>query len=296
MEDTEEMALSAYRAATKALYAAEAAVKEAQAAWKRALELDPALVDIQKRLEQLNQELPVESHFGRLSQAYFDIRYTEGLERSTGFDIQETLLEARRTTGSDFAFWPKHKLVVLVYSAEQFRALRQDTPDWVAGQYDGKIRVPLPNSDLDRNAVTRILFHEYTHALVHEVANNRCPTWFNEGLAEYEAWKNEQPPLSALRQAVANGQLIPWNDLSSRFSTEASAQEVVLAYEQSYSIVRYLVERYGFWRIRRILSAVGAGAPLDDILPKEFHIKLIRLEADWRKWLEERLITSLSLR
>ena len=36
MEDTEEMALSAYRAATKALYAAEAAVKEAQAAYREA--------------------------------------------------------------------------------------------------------------------------------------------------------------------------------------------------------------------------------------------------------------------
>ena len=264
-------------------------LKEAKAAWERALALDPNLEDVRKKLEQLNQELPIESKFERLSQAYFDIRYTEELDRSSGFDIRDALLKARREVGSDFAYWPSRKVVVLVYSAEQFRRLRQDTPDWIAGQYDGKIRVPLPGPSLDPQTVHRTLVHEYTHALVHAVTNNRCPTWLNEGLAEYEAWKDQAPPWRFLRPARAQQRLIPWTDLSAQFSTELSQQNVLLAYEQSQSIVRYLVERYGFWKIRRVLKALASGTALDAALTEEVHLKPAKLEARWRTWLEEAL-------
>ncbi|MBI3312100.1 MAG: tetratricopeptide repeat protein, partial [Candidatus Omnitrophica bacterium] len=111
-------------------------LKEAEAAWQKAVALDPTLTDVKKKLDRLAQEKPVEAKFEKLSQLYFDLRYTEGLPRSASFDIQETLLKARREVGSDFACWPTQKLVVLIYSAEQFRRLRQDTPEWVGGQYD----------------------------------------------------------------------------------------------------------------------------------------------------------------
>jgi len=266
-------------------------LKEAKAAWEKAVSLDPSLEQVNEKLEQLTQELPVETQFERLSQAYFDIRYPEQLDRDTGFDVRDALLRARREVGADFSFWPTRKLVVLVYSAEQFRQLRQDTPDWVAGQYDGKIRVPLPSRDLSREDVTRTLFHEYTHAIVHELTQNRCPTWFNEGLAEYEAWKDQQPTWHLLRQALAEDRVIPWANLSAQFSIALPAKEVTLAYQHAHSIVQYLAERHGFWRIRRLLKAVASGTSLEDALSKEFHLKLSRLEANWRKWLEETLGT-----
>ncbi|MDP3721992.1 MAG: hypothetical protein Q8R91_00640, partial [Candidatus Omnitrophota bacterium] len=52
-----------------------------------------------------------------------------------------------------------------------------------------------------------------------------------------------------------------------------------------YSLVAYLVGRYGFWRIRRILKAVAEGAPWEDVLTKELRLKLSRLETNWREWL-----------
>ena len=260
-------------------------LKEAKAAWQKALASDPQIEGVKEKLAQVSHELPVESGFERLSQAYFDIRYTGGLERSAGFDIRDELLEARRAVGGDFSCRLKGKLVVLVYTAEQFCQLRQDTPDWVAGQYDGKIRVPLPSRELDRNAVARILFHEYTHAVIHEPTQNRCPVWMNEGLAEYEGWKHAHAPWVLLRNAVASHHVIAWSELSAQFSTASTAQEVALAYEESHSIVAYLIERYGMWRIRRVLGAVAQQTPVEEALPAEVHLKLARLEANWRKWL-----------
>ncbi len=263
---------------------------QAKAAWEQALKLDPSLKIAQERLQRVSKELPVESKFEKLSQAYFDIRYTENLERATGFDVRDVLLQARRSVGSDFAYWPQQKTIVLVYSAEQFRALRQETPDWVAGQYDGKIRVPLPGKGLDLQAVTRTLVHEYTHAVIHDLVHDRLPTWFNEGLAEYEGWKGSAPAWAVLRQNAKAGTVLPWKDLKDAFSTSLPANVVMLGYEESHSIIRYLVERYGFWRIRQVLKAVDAGTPLETVLETELHTKRTRLEAEWLKWVNESLL------
>lgn len=269
-------------------------LKEAQTAWQRAVELDGTQAGLLKRLNQVQQELPVESKFERLSQAYFDFRYEERLERPVEFDIRDALLEARREVGSDFAYWPGHRLVVLIYSAESFRALRQETPDWVGGQFDGKIRVPLPGHQLEPQAVKRILFHEYTHALIHDLTGEKCPTWLNEGLAEYEGRKQRDTSLAALAQAQAAGTLVPWSILSDQFSFSLSADTVALGYEESYSIVRYLVDRYGFWRIRHLLKTIGQGESWEQAIVQEFHVKLARLEANWREWLPEFLKSSSS--
>ena len=59
-------------------------LKEAKLAWQRALELDPGRTELAKRLQQVTDELPVESKFERLTQAYFDLRYEEQLERPVG--------------------------------------------------------------------------------------------------------------------------------------------------------------------------------------------------------------------
>lgn len=267
-------------------------LKEARRAWQQAITMDPARADVTTRLEQLDQELPVESNFERLSQAYFDIRYSEDLARSESFDIRDDLLEARRTVGADFQSWPKHKLIVLLYQTEQFRSLRAGTPDWLAGQYDGKVRVPLPGQGLDRAGVRRTLIHEYTHAVIHDLTKGQLPVWLNEGLAEYEAWKGQAPAWPTLKQAAAREQLMPWSRLSTGFSMSLPAEEIALVYEQSHSIVRYLVERYGFWRIRRLLKALVGGAPIDEAIAKEFRQKPARLEMEWRTWLTSLLAQS----
>jgi tetratricopeptide (TPR) repeat protein len=260
-------------------------LKEAKAAWERAIALDPAQADVAERLAQLAEELPVESKFERISQAYFELRYQEALDRPAGFDLRDALVEARREVGSDFAYWPKHKIVVLIYSAEQFRALRKESPEWLGGQFDGKIRVPLPGTQLNQAAVKGVLFHEYTHAVVYDLTRGTCPTWLNEGLAEYEGAKQHREPPLLLRQAHAAQRLIPWAELSDHISMSGARDDVGLAYQQSHSVIAYFVERYGFWRIRRILKAIAEGASWQDAMAAELRAKLPRLEQQWREWL-----------
>ena len=264
-------------------------LKEAKAAWEQALAIDPANTALADRLAQLAHELPVESTFDKLSQAYFDLRYEDAFERPAGFDIRDALLQARRDVGSDFAYWPRYKIVVLIYNNEHFRSLRQEAPEWIGGLYDGKIRVPLPGKAFDVTRVREILFHEYTHALVHDLTKNRCPQWFNEGLASYEGMKHGTPRIDQLAKAAAAQRLVAWDQLNDQFAWGLPAEQVDLGYQQSHSVIQYLVERYGFWRIRRVLKALLDGGSLDDALVREYRVKLSRLEADWRKWLLDRV-------
>ncbi len=250
-------------------------------------ELKPA--QVAQRLEQLRRELPIESEFERISQAYFDLRFEDALERPAGFDIRGALLEARREVGADFAYWPNYKIVVLIYNPENFRALRAKRPEWVAGEYDGKMRVRLPEGQQDVDAVKEILYHEYTHALVHDLTNGRCGRWFDEGLATYEGKRYGPKDLDQLRSAAAQDRLISWDQLDQQFSFDLPGEAVALAYQQSYSLVRYLVERYGFWRIRRVLKAVTADHPTLETLKAELHVSQSSLERGWREWLGDRL-------
>ena len=260
-------------------------LKEAKLAWEQAVRLDPGQHELAKRLTRVTEELPVESKFDRLSQAYFDLRYEEGVSRSTGFDFQEALYDARRTVGSDFAYWPKHRVVVLIYSEESFRRLREETPEWVAGQYDGKIRVPLPSRQMDPAIARQILRHEYTHALVHDLVGADCPTWLNEGLAEYEGYKGTAAPRQALLAAFRGQRLVPWGRFSDQFAPGMPVAEVRLGYEQAHSVVQYFVERYSFWRIRQLLKALGEGRTWEEACFETFRLKPARLETLWRDWL-----------
>ena len=261
-------------------------LKEAKQAWEKASKLNPNLPGLREAMQKLSEELPVEGDFDRLTHLYFDIRYEESqVNRSVGFDVQETLLQARRDVGNAFRYWPSNKMIVLVYSAQTFHAMRQNTPEWVGGQYDGKIRLPLPGGELDASVVRQILYHEYTHALVRDLAAGKCPVWLNEGLAEYQGARAGRRYTELLAEALKKNQLFPWKELDAHFSPSLSAAEVGLAYQEAHSIVAYLSDRYGFWRLRKVLANVGGGMPVDQALSKEFHTPLERLERNWRDWL-----------
>lgn len=260
-------------------------LKEAKAAWQQAAELDPSLPGLAQHLARVTEELPIESKFGRMSQAYFDLRSEEHLNMPADFDLRDALLEARREVGKDFAYWPKHKIVVLLYSAESFHKLRQDTPEWVGGQFDGKIRVPLPSAQMSSALVKQILFHEYTHAVIADLTEGKCPRWLNEGLAEHEGRTQLAKTSTFLKTAYNAQQLIPLAELSDHFSSMRSANEAALAYDQSYSLVAHLLEHAGFWRMRQLLKALAEGRPWENALESAYHLETKKLEKNWRGWL-----------
>lgn len=255
-------------------------LKEAQGYWTKALHLQPESDEARMRLEQLARERPIEEQFDKVSQQFFELRFDAHLPQDND-ELRGDLLEARRVVGQAFRSFPTDKIVVLVYTEEQFRQLHQDSPEWVGGQYDGKIRIPIRSQN--RQAFRRILWHEYTHALVHLLSLNRCPTWLNEGLAEYEG-ATQQPTPSARLQAAWQAspkRLLDLTALSAAFDRRTGAEEASLAYEEARSFVGYLIERYGLWRLTRVLKRLGAGEAFDPAFTAELHAPLPTVYQRW---------------
>ena len=259
---------------------------KAELAWRKAQRLDPGIDGLASRLDRVGRESKVESDMNSVADLHFTLRYDDSVKRSTGFDIRRVLQEARLDVGRDFQYRPKHKVVVLLYSKETFRKVREGAPEWLAGMFDGKIRLPMPESERDLGSVKGTVVHEYTHAVVHELSRGRVPHWFNEGLAEYQEAKfsKTSKPASSLRQALDADELLPWNQIENLFSGR-SIRQVELGYVQSHSVVAYLAQRYGFWRMPRLLKQMAQGVSFEEALQQEFKSSAERLEKDWKRWL-----------
>ena len=255
----------------------------AKTAWDRAKQLDPSMTSIDERLNKLNSEQAIEKKFDRAGNVHFDLRYQDGIGYSSAYDLRNVLDQARRDVGRDFGYWPRHQIVVLVYSEEGFKQVRQG-PDWIAGLYDGKIRIPFPRSPAAQASLKSTLVHEYTHAIIHDITRDQCPVWLNEGLAEFQEARTRKPDLQQLQAAVSNNRLIPLSSLDSAFQSR-DANVAGLAYQQSYSLVAYLDQTYRFFRIRHILDKLSEGMSIDDAIQEELRLTSAQLEQRWQRWL-----------
>ena len=84
------------------------------------------------------------------------------------------------------------------------------------------------------------------------------PAWFAEGVAQNQAtgarfdyWDSHRDMI--LRQAVLNGNILSWTDLSV-FDWDGLGNEMV--YDHGYSIVRFICERYGEEKLREMTDAM----------------------------------------
>ena len=258
----------------------------AKLAWERAKRLDPRMRGLTSRLDRLDQESAVESNMNRVGDVYFTLQYDDSVKQSSGYDIRRVLREARQEVGRDFQYRPNHRIVVLLYSRQAFREVRSRAPEWAAGIFDGKIRVPMPENQQDLRNVKKTIVHEYTHAIVHELSGGRVPHWFNEGLAEFQEAKyaGGKGNMRLLESALENDQLPSWNQIEGLFRGR-DTRLVTLGYDQSHSVVAYLAQRYGFRHMPELLKQVARGVSFEEALKKEFVSPAERLEQNWKRWL-----------
>jgi len=257
---------------------------DALAAWDQALVLDPGRKDIAAAAEKARRELSVEGGMERGFSSRFMISY-DGDERSQLADQVLDILEtAYNRVGSDLSHFPVTRVPVLIYTRTDYRKVTK-SPDWSGGLYDGKIRLPLGGVTEIHEGLRSLLFHEYTHVVIHELTSGNCPTWLNEGLAELEGRRESSHPLTDLAAAVNRGDLLPLPLLEGSFSS-LSSQKALLAYQQSYSFVDYLVQTYGWYKVKDLLVALGSGMSISASFESVFHDLMLDYAGAYQEWLD----------
>lgn len=239
--------------------------------------------ELKEKILKIQKEKPVEKGLATYREEHFLIKYggeERGLE---GFELREYLRNAYREVGQDLGYFFKHKVVVLLYDEKEFRELG-GVPHWSGGLYDGKIRLPAYQKGFTQKEIEKIMRHEVTHAFVVEMSRGRCPVWLNEGLAVYEEAKVDPPDLEVFKAAVRSHTLLPLPALfeQKRLQEEMDPLEVKLFYDESYQLVRYLVERYGMFQIKKMLQLYGEGKDTFDVMKEVLKTSPLELEKPWK--------------
>ena len=269
-------------------YYADGRMAEALDALSRSIDQGGG-TDVVSLREKVRREWQVEQTMGQEVRGHFQLSFVDGGEASRlATAILETLEDAYAELGSELAYYPDIKVPVLLYSRKDFSAVTS-SPDWAGAVYDGKIRLPLGGMEQMTDQLAALLYHEYSHVLVHFLSNRHSPVWLNEGLAELAGRRIDSLPLMHLHKAAQANQLIRWDDLVTPF-TGLPPDKVLLAYEQSYSLVHFLVDQFGWHKMKDVLARLGKRHAWQTVIAEvyqDYGMDWPAILAEWRASLNQ---------
>lgn len=203
-------------------------------------------------------------------------------------DLLSAATEALGRLSQDAGVKPKQRVKILVYANQPdlLGALEPGAHEWTGGRSfssEGIILIAVSPSAAGRAFAARAIPHELSHVVVHQATDNPyggIPQWLNEGLAMYSEGELEDVYRLALNRAVEEGSLLSLKTLSSNFPSDP--QQATLSYAQSYSIVKYIIDRYGRDRLAKLLEVFSQGSTYDAATKAALGVSVDELERQWR--------------
>jgi tetratricopeptide (TPR) repeat protein len=230
---------------------------------------------VHKKLEALG---PVT---GLVSSARFRIRFDGDSDEPLGLAVLNVLDQAWEDHERRLGFAPQVPVTVVLQTARAF----QDTtraPGWAAAWNDGTIRVPVMGLERPTATLVRVLRHEVAHSFVAARTGANCPTWLQEGLAQWLEGGDPGREDATLASLSRGAPLPPLESLEAPFVDlrEARAQ---VAYAESLSAVAYILKHHGEDGLRRLIAALATGLKGADALPAAIGMTYADLQRAWEK-------------
>jgi hypothetical protein len=134
------------------------------------------------------------------------------------------------------------------------------------------------------------LKHELCHLVLHRgFKTENIPRWFDEGVCQWASGGIAELVTSegdaSLEKAVVFEGLIGIDALE-RFP--AGGKPLILAYEESRSVVEYIVSKYGKEAVQRVVEDLRKGDSMNEALKKDLSLDLSSLEKNWRTHLRRK--------
>lgn len=212
------------------------------------------------------------------TEAQFRIKYEGGVNQPLGVAVVKALTEAYAEYGRRLGFSPEEPVTVVLQAAASLSGT--GGPEWANGLNDGTIRVPAQGTDRLSPALLRVLRHELAHSFVASRTANNCPTWLQEGIAQWLEGGDPSREDARLAAAARAGKLLPLLTLESPFDS-LEEQDAELAYAQSLSAVSFIAKRSGEPGLVRLLAALGDRIPSEEALPVALALSYPELQRAW---------------
>ena len=248
--------------------------------WRYVDETGRELVSDQKSVTWLDPVHPWQT----LSQAQVRLHYYSG-GAAFGADLLEAAVSGLARVEKDAGLKADQPVDLYIYaSTGDMKDAILYEPGWTGGQAfpaNNIVILGIAPEDMDwgRGAIA----HELTHVLVGHLTFSCLsfvPTWLNEGLAVYS--EGELDPFSKARldAAIQDDTLLAVRSLSGAFSEVPD--KASLSYTESFSIVKFLIDRYGREKMTALLVALRDGSSVEDALRSVYAFDIEGLEDAWR--------------
>ena len=124
------------------------------------------------------------------------------------------------------------------------------------------------------------MVHEFTHLLLDEALESpaaNLPAWLNEGLAMYFESDFSKGNTNIHNALKADG-LLPLNSMG---TIPGKPTDVHLFYNQSLSLVKFLINEYGENHMSSMIKSIGEGSDVQGAFQQAYGLSLEEFEAEW---------------
>ncbi len=210
--------------------------------------------------------------FKTLEDDFFIIRMDAREADVYGQQVVQLLHDARSTLCKKYGLDLNGKITVEIFPDPDDFAVRTFGMPAVSGYLGvcfGKVitaNSPASQAEHPTNWQS-VLWHEFCHVVTLELTKNKMPRWISEGISVYEErqknplWGETMTP--QYREIILKGESTPVSKLSSAFLNPKSSLHIQFAYYQSSMVVEYIIDQFGFETIRKILTDLQVGIPIN---------------------------------
>ena len=220
------------------------------------------------------------------SSARFRIRFDGAADEPLSLAVMKVLDEAWADLERQLGFAPDQPVTVVLQTAKAFYDTTR-APGWAAAWNDGTIRVPVRGLDRPTSGLVRVLRHEMAHSFVASRAGANCPTWVQEGFAQWLEGGDPAREDAGLAKIARSSRLPQLESLEQPF-VGLSEKEAQVAYAGSLSAVAYIVKQYGSDGARRLIASLATGLKPAEALPAALGLSYAELQRSW----EQKLVAS----
>jgi tetratricopeptide (TPR) repeat protein len=210
----------------------------------------------------------------------FRIKYDGGVNEPLGVVVLQSLTQAYNEFAARLGFSPGDAVTVVLQTGTRL----PEGPDWAEGINDGTIRVPVQGLQAPTPRVLQVLRHELAHSFIAGRTSGNCPTWLQEGIAQWLEGGEPSRGDDALVPLARDHRLHPLITLEAPFQS-LSGTEAPLAYAESLSAVAHIIRRRGEAGVGRLLAALGDRLPSEEALPVALALSYPEFEKDWEDYL-----------
>jgi tetratricopeptide (TPR) repeat protein len=221
------------------------------------------------------------------SQAQFRLQYDGSINEPSGVAVLTVLNEAYAEYTKRLGSSPEKPITVVLQTSADFLHEEGQTPapGWAEGLNDGTIRVPVKGlSGPPPPHIVKVLRHELAHSFVADRTGGNCPTWLQEGIAQWLEGGDATREDAGLVAAARARRLHPLVTLEGPFSSLSEAAATT-AYAESLSAVAHIVRKRGEAGIVRLLAALADGLESEEALPVSLALSYPEFQKSWEEHL-----------